>query len=158
MKGLIIKKIKSKYFTDMKDVFFAIGNVQKEYNWLITNYECNIYPSKEIPFNQRYVWIDGKLLTDIVMKDDILFIWGVFSAFKKNESKNKILKYSLPFADGNKELWSPDIHIQHPLAEVEIVSWDSSLLLLISRNQKITNSFLKEYPDAIDLEKYNSMD
>lgn len=157
MKGLIIEKIRSNYFTNMKDVFDALGNIQTNYHWLITDYECNVYPTKEIPFNNPYIWIDGQTLTSIVKRNEIQFIWGVFSAFEKNVCLNNVLNYKLPFADGNKELWNKDVKIQHPLAESEIVSWDSGILLLISKDEKVINTFLKHYPDAIDLAMYNSM-
>jgi hypothetical protein len=47
----------------------------------------------------------------------------------------EILRYGLPFADGYKGFWVNNVGIQHPLAEVEIVAWDSSLTLLISKHR-----------------------
>lgn len=155
MKGLMVEKLRSEYFTNMKDVFDAIGNIQTNYNWLITDYECNIYPSNKIPFNNPYIWIDGQTLANIVMENEIQFIWGVFSAFEKHISLNSVLNHKLPFADGNKELWDADIRIQNPLAEIEIISWDSGLLLVISKDEKIIDNFLKGYPNATDLAEYN---
>ncbi len=41
MKGLLINK-GEKYFTHLKKIFDSIEDAQKNYNWLITGYEC--YP------------------------------------------------------------------------------------------------------------------
>lgn len=156
MKGIILNEIKSGYFTNMKDVLIAMNDAQKDYNWLISDYECNVYPSNKILFNTEYAFVDGDTLTDIIYQNDIDFIWGVFSGFQKNISKDEILQYKLPFADGNTKLWNEKIKIQNPLADIEIVSWDSSLLLLIAKQEIIINNFLQHYPNALDLEDYNS--
>ena len=42
--GLIDRK-SHKFYTHMRTVFEAIENVQKQYNWLITDWEC--YPENK---------------------------------------------------------------------------------------------------------------
>jgi len=158
MKGTVLETIPRGYFTNMKDVFSAIGNQQKNYNWLVSNYECNIYPSSYIPFGKDYVWIDGENLTEIIEKFDIQFIWGVFSGFPKELSVEEIMQYSIPIADGNEKLWDSKVKTQHPLADIEIIPWDSSLVILISASDDIVNKFMKMYPESIDLLEYNSRD
>jgi hypothetical protein len=49
-----------------------------------------------------------------------------------------------------------NIQIQHPLAEIEIVPWDSSLVLVLSKNDSIISKFKENYPQAIELVKFNS--
>ena len=41
MKGAILEK-GEKCFTLLKNIFDSINNIQKEYNWLVSGYEC--YP------------------------------------------------------------------------------------------------------------------
>ncbi len=65
------------------------------------------------------------------------------------------MKYPLPYADGYKGFWKRPISLQHPLAEMEIVPWDSSLILLISKDDKIVNDFKSSCPLSKDLENYN---
>lgn len=156
VKGVILENIPRGYFTNMKDIFKAINNKQVDYNWLITNYECNTYPSPKIPQNSEYVWIEGSSLTKIIEKDDIQFIWGVFSGFSKDILLDDIMNYALPFADNNTALWDSNIDIQHPLADIEIISWDSSLLLLITKMENLMGDFKKSFPKCLDLEFYNS--
>ena len=70
-----------RYYTYLKKVFEAIGNVQQDYNWLITDCECcprNIETEKLL--NAEYCWITGEQLTEIVLEEDFQWIWAVLSA------------------------------------------------------------------------------
>ena len=60
-----------------------------------------------------------------------------------------------PYADGNGALWAPEVTIQHPLAEVEIVCWDSSCTMLLSRDEDLARRFQAFFPEAVDLNEYN---
>ncbi len=140
----------------MDEIFLAFNNMQLNYNWLITDYECNDYPDEMIPYNKEYVWISGRDLWRTVCENEIQFIWGVFSAFSKDITLNDVLKYSLPYADGNPNFWVKNINMQHPLAEIEIVPLDSSLVLLISKHDEIVESFLNYFPYTEDLVTHNS--
>lgn len=154
MRGAILQKEKM-FYTYMDKVFTAINNIQLNYNWLITNYECNCYPDETILYNKDYVWISGEELTKIVYSNKIQFIWGAFSAFDKSILQDNVLKYPLPYSD-SPDFWIKDFKIQHPLAEIEIVPWDSGLVLLISNNDEIVDTFLKKCPLAEDLSEYNA--
>lgn len=156
MRGLVLSRLKNSFFSDMKEVLGIVDIGHPDYNWLISDYVCNHYPSDKIRPNEEYVWIDGHTLCQIVKKNEIQFIWAVFSAFSKNISLGEVLKYKLPVSDGNQEIWSPNFRIQNPLAELEFISWDSSLLVIIARSEELIGQYAKEYPDAIDLRVYNS--
>lgn len=71
-------------------------------------------------------------------------------------SLEEVLKYDLPFADGYKGFWIDNVGIQHPLAEVEIVAWDSSLTLLISRVDNLVEKFRQNFPLSEDLLALNA--
>lgn len=153
MKGIILKE-GQEFFTDIKIVFDSIKNQQLKYNWLITDLELN----EDIPIltDKKPCFISGKELTKIVNeKEDMQWIWGVLSAFPKDISMEEILKYPLPYADEYKGFWQNPVSLQHPLAVIEIVPFDSSLLLLISKEDKIIDDFKKSYPLSEDLEEYN---
>ena len=51
--------------------------------------------------------------------------------------------------------WTNPVSIQHPLAQVEIVPWDSSCTLVISRNHRIVSDFMDGFPLSRDLSLYN---
>lgn len=155
--GAILEKGEMGY-THLKKLFCLMDNFQRNYNWLIT--DCEAYPighemriSHLIP--NDYEWIDGIELTNIVENDDFQWIWGVLSAFDKNVLKEDILKYPLPYADGYEGFWKEQIKIQHPLASIELVAWDSTCTLLISNEAAIVRKFREAFPLSEDLKKYN---
>lgn len=155
MKGVILEK-GFKYYTDMRAVLQPIRDDFKKYNWLISDCECNCYPDPKIQFNAEYTWISGEDFLEIVDANDIQFIWAVFSAIPQNITLDEVLKYELPFADGYTGFWKNPIGIQHPLADIEIVPWDSSLMLLISNTDEIIALFQNTFPLCEDLSDYNA--
>lgn len=147
-----------RYYTYLKKVFEAIGNVQQDYNWLITDCECcprNIETEKLL--NAEYCWITGEQLTEIVLEEDFQWIWAVLSGFEKNIDLSEVLKYDLPYADEYRGFWENPLTLQHPLAHIEIVPWDSSLTLLLSDDKDIVDRFKKGFRYSEDLEKYNNL-
>ena len=155
MIGLLLKN-HNQYYSFFRETFNKISTLSTEYNWLISGIEC--YPVKaeyQKLFSSRYVWISGERLLEILQDEDIQWIWGVFSGFEKNVTLQQILVSKVPFADGNKSFWQLPLKIEHPLATIEIVAWDSSCSLFISSNDATIREFSKLYPLAIDLEQYN---
>lgn len=139
----------------IKDIYNCIENVNK-YNWLITNFEC--YPSNdEIVkiLDNEYCWLSGSDLLQLLNKEDFQWIWGVFSAFPNEIELEDVLNYDFPYADGYTGFWKNPISIQHPLAISEIVAWDGSIILVISKNNEIIKSIMKNNLSAQDLEVYN---
>ena len=156
MQGLVFGRLKNKYFTYMKEIMDVASDHISKYNWLISDYICNVYPSECIDPKKELAWIDGESLISLVNENDIQFIWAVFSAFPKSVTLQDVLKYRLPFADGNEAIRDVDIKMQNPLAEIEIIPWDSCLLVIIAQSSNLIRRLKKEYPDAIDLKTYNS--
>lgn len=99
--------------------------------------------------------MSGAALSAIVDAHDVQFIWGVLSGFSPGVTPDLTSLDPYPFADGNEALWRPDLQIQHPLADVEIVCWDSSATILLSRDDDITRRFRLYFPEAVDLDEYN---
>jgi len=155
LKGAILRR-GEEYCTHMSNVFAAIKDEQLKYNWLIT--DCICYPQNaeytEL-LSQEYAWITGEELTHMIDREDFQWIWGVLSGFMKNITLEEVLKYKLPYADGFTGFWGSTLKIQHPLADIEIVPWDSSLVLAISRNNILIDNFMNYFPLAQDLTTYN---
>lgn len=153
MNTILLKSVQMPFHTDMKVVFKALKDKQKDYNWLLTNIDCNYYPDKRLLLNN--LLISGEELTDIIYKNDIQFMWGVFSGFNKDINIDFENLEVIPFADGNSKLWEENPKIQHPLAAVEIVCFDSSCTLLLSKDDELTELFRSYFKEAIDLNDYN---
>ena len=154
----IVKESKRiKWYTDMNDVFTAINNRQIDYNWLITDIECNKYNELYNDQKEDTIFITGKELTRILNESPpIQFIWGVFSGIPKEIPVDiKNLK-NVPYADGNSDIWNNNnLKIQHPDAVIEIICWDSSLFILLTENDEIGNAFKNYYMEAKDLLEVN---
>lgn len=55
-----------------------------KYNWLIINIECYSLDEDITRFiDNEYCWIEGKELLRLLEKEDLQWIWGVFSEFPK---------------------------------------------------------------------------
>ncbi|SET31224.1 hypothetical protein [[Clostridium] polysaccharolyticum] len=151
MKGCIIKNRE----ISIRKIFDGIKNADK-YHWLITDMEC--YPmDAQIAktLDKDYCWITGKELLTLLQKEEFQWIWGVFSAFPIELELAEILNYNLPYADGYEEFWKNPVSIQHPLAKLEIVAWDGSIIIVIAEENEMIKTVMKANVDAIDLECYN---
>lgn len=143
------------YYTNLKKVFDSIGNIQKQYNWLITDCVCYpLNPKTEDMLRDEYCWISGEKLTDLVNEEGFQWVWAVLSAFDKNISLSDVLRYDLPYADGYGGFWKLPLTMQHPLAKIEIVPWDSSLTLIFSNNISIINDFRRAFSESENLEDH----
>ena len=145
------------YYTFLPKLFDAIDNAQFDYNWLITACDCNCQNKIEDEYRkQGYCWISGKELTEIVSETEIQWIWAVLSGFHKDISLDDVLKYPYPDDDGFPEFWHNPLSMQHPLATIEIVPWDSSLTLFFSTDKGLVKKFRAGYPYSEDLFVHNS--
>ena len=99
--------------------------------------------------------MSGEELTALVEREDFQWIWGVLSGFPKGIPEEQVRQYPLPYADGHPGFWHNPLSLQHPLAEIEIVPWDSSLTLLLSRKKEIVEDFRAFFPLSEDLFQVN---
>lgn len=156
MKGALLDTGED-FYTNLQKIFKAINYKQNCYNWLITDCEC--YPQNHEyaeKLSKDYYWISGNELTHMIEEENFQWIWAVLTGFNKNISKDDVLKYKLPKANGNQKIWKNPIDLQIPIASIEIIAWDSSLNVIISKEDKIVDQFLEYFKLAKDLEKYLS--
>ncbi|MDX1450399.1 MAG: hypothetical protein R3246_15220 [Acidimicrobiia bacterium] len=147
-------------YTDLRLVLEALGGRQREFHWLITDLEWILLgPSHDgdgLPTYEGPLWISGEDLTDLVSRFDIQWIWAVLSGFRRASGADIGVDMEVePLADGNDRLWTSGPSIQHPGADVEIVCWDSSSVLFLSRDHDLTKRFRTFFPEAVDLEGFN---
>lgn len=142
------------WHTNLPRIFEAFGGLQRKYNWLVTDIECNWYPD-DFP-RATPKWLSGSELTRIVETYEIQFNWAVLSGFAEGIEID-LHAEDLPYADGNPMFWGDSPGIQHPLATVEIVCWDSSATLLMSKDPSLTQRFRAFFPGATDLDAFNRL-
>lgn len=146
---------KSGFHTDMKNIFEAIHQAQKNYNWLIAYPEVWTTEKNIFEEAREFYFLTGEELTRIVNEDRSQWVWGVLSGFDKRIPKEDVLKYPLVDANGYTGFWQNPLTLCHPLAELEIVAWDGCLTLVLSDHKKIVEDFRRAYPQAEDLYQYN---
>lgn len=154
MNGIMLNEDKNNSY--FGEIFENIYELSVKYNWLISYPEC--YPQKQEFFKKMRgdcVWLSGEELKEILCTDNFQWIWGVISGFPKNILRDNVMKYPLPYADGYTGFWTNPVTIQHPLAEIEMVAWDGSCTLFISKNEWMIKEIQDIYPFAKDLETYN---
>ncbi len=144
------------YHTDLAMVCRALGGRQKEYDWLITDFECNTHPD-QFPYDPQGKprWLSGQELTELVEKNDIQFIWAALSGFRSDVNIDLNNLEVEPLAEGHPTLWDEKVSIQYPSATVEIVCWDSTFTILLSKDDDLSQRFRSFFPKAKDLNIYN---
>ena len=151
MSGVIINK-GYEYFTYLEDVFDIISNKQIDFNWLIESYEC--YPENEKVaniFNSDTVFISGKDLTELNKLDETQWIWGIFHGFNRNISEEQIKQEK--YETNNIDLvW--DGNMFHPLAEIEIIAWDSSATIILSKDNLLIKKIMENNDNAVELSAF----
>ncbi len=144
-----------KYHIDLKKALDSIGSKQTKYNWFITDCVCySKYSKTDAMLNREYCWISDEDLTSLICTENFQWIWAVLCGFDKTISLSEILKYGRPYADGYEGFWKLPLTMQHPLAEIEIVLWDSSFVLIFSKNKDIVDNFRRIFPKSENLEDY----
>ncbi|WML46766.1 hypothetical protein RCG23_14065 [Neobacillus sp. PS3-34] len=153
-------------FLELKEILNSFNGLEKNYNWLLTDLDWS-YPENYLDYFEEYrefeesatalnnYWITGENLTKLAKNKDVYFIWGVFSAFEKNEKIDLNEIKVEPYADGNPNFWIDNPKIQHPKAVVELVLWDSSSILLLSKDNVLSNKFRNTFEGWKDLNEYN---
>lgn len=155
MRGIVLDK-GQEYYTNLRMVFKAVNDIHLEYNWLIT--DCCAYPEdKDIEelLSREYCFISGEELDNIIKQEDFQLIWGVLSGFNKKITLEEIMKYNLPYAEDNKDIWENPVSIQHPFSDIEIISWDGDKTVLISKDESLLVCFKNNFPLSEELEIYN---
>ena len=140
-----------KWYTMLPDLLPALEPVFLSHNWLITDVSCNkdnpIWDAME---RDGYCWLTGKELVDFAKTDNSQFIGAVFSGFSPDITREQVLEHPLPNWE-NPGYWYTPLHLQHPLANVELTPWDSSLLLFLSHEEPLVRHFRSCFPKSEDL-------
>ncbi|MDV7763784.1 hypothetical protein [Peribacillus sp. CSMR9] len=150
-------------FLELKEILNSFNGLEKDYNWLLTDLDWS-YQENCLDYFEDYrifddlhnnFWITGENLKKLANNKGFYFIWGVFSAFDKNEKIDLDDIKVEPYADGNPNLWGETPNIQHPKAKVELVLWDSSAILLLSKDNDLSRKFRNTFEGWKNLNYYN---
>jgi hypothetical protein len=134
------------YFTNMRLVFRALGLSADAYDWYVSDIETNYYGSE---FSSEDQWLSGETLRDFLEKNEVQFIWALFSAVPK-ELRTAV--EVAPYIEENPNYWSgEEISPQLNGALFEIACWDSSATILVGLPPEAESLFVRAYPDTRSL-------
>lgn len=119
---------------DLLDIFTTLGDLQYQYDWVISDHDLYFAPNTPEEVCRRWSWTglltDGRELTKHLSSGDVFF-WsgGVLSAVPKGTQPEQVWDYE-PGWDIS-ELGSPDYRFQTPLTQMEIICYDGYAWLII---------------------------
>jgi hypothetical protein len=144
------------FHTDLQTVFRAIGGREKEFDWLVTDLDCDTFPVEFLGGKSAWV-LPGHTLADVVSRQTTptRFNWGTFSGLGGGTKVDLAHLPDLPYADGNAALWSRPPAIQYRGAEVEIVCWNACATLLLTTDADLYARFREYFPESMALEERN---
>jgi hypothetical protein len=145
------------FHSDLSVVFKAMEDRQLEYNWLITNCECN-YEPKNLLLSNRISFLSGRTLTETIRNEhgSLQFIWGVLTGFSQHHRIGVDQLECTPYADGNASIWRMDYEIQYPGAALEIICWDSTFTIISSVEASLHATVKKNLPRTEDFKDYKA--
>ena len=148
--GAIDKK-SLRWYTMLPDILPALEPIFLSHNWLVTDCSCNRdNPIWDAEDRDGYCWLTGKELVEFAKTDNSQFIGAVFSGFSPEVTREQVLAHPMPNWE-NPGYWYTPLHLQHPLANVEMTPWDSGLLLFLSHDERLVRHFRAAFPRSEDL-------
>lgn len=138
------------YYTHMREILLALDGETLAHKWLISDYEACPWVNEKLEHlleENSFLLLPAKELLDMLAEEDFQWIWAVFSAIPNSFSDEEILKYPLPTIRDNEAPFNSPI-IQHPLAELEIVAWDSTGVWIVSKQEGLAEKFRVLFPKS----------
>jgi hypothetical protein len=145
---------KMPFHTCLGPIFEAFEGRQKEFNWLITEFECNHLPTAADWHNEEKIWITGEELTKIIDDDDIQFIWGEIFGFGKELDFDTAMKNFRPRSKRTDLINSKNPQIQNSLATFQIICFDSGFTVLLSKDNDLSQRFRGYFKEAQDFNEF----
>lgn len=141
--NLILEKTERiKFYTNIEEIFTALGEKCSKYDWYISDIELNTGLLEE-------GWHSGSELEAFLEENKVQFIWAVFSAVPVGYRCHIT---NVPFVYNNPYYWNgSEVNPQLNGAIFEIVCWDSSATILVGLNEQQLACFTNYYPEAVEL-------
>lgn len=119
---------------DLLDIFSALGDLQYQYDWVITDHDLWYGETCPDEVKKRWQWtgllMDGQELTEHLAAGYVRFlVGGVLSAVPRNIQPNWVWNYE-PYWEHEK-LFSVDYHFQTPLTQLELICYDGYAWLIV---------------------------
>lgn len=136
---------------DLLDIFSALGNLQYQYDWVISDH--GLWYGENCPDDVRKRWqwtgllMDGRELTEHLSAGYVSFLWGgVLSAVPKGTPLSQVRNYE-PYWE-IEAFDSPEYQFQTPLTQLELLCYDGYAWVLIC-----DQAFSKRVKEALPMAK-----
>ncbi|UPL48196.1 hypothetical protein [Hymenobacter sublimis] len=152
---LLEDPLQFRWQTDLGRLLPSIRQQVEELSWVISNLQClhlqGVVPAvidweKQMEYYYSYTVVSGKMLYDTFVDKGIQVVWGVFCGISGKVSD--LAPNEVPYADGNRELWTEPEGFQLVASEIEIVAFDSSFTLVKFRDESLGRQFLEAFPNG----------
>ena len=157
MEGIILNE-QTEYVTYLCPIFDAVGDdFICNLNWRITYPECGGPSSANYSFeNDPDSWITGeRLITEIRSNPDIQWWWGLLQGFEQNVSRDEAMKSNPIDIQEDVGLWKNPLTMRNPESLIEIVAFDSSLTVIVSKDEAVLEKLKAAFPKYELLSEYN---
>lgn len=135
------------FFTDMRATLEALGIAASDFDWYLSDLETNYYGDELLSEDQ---WIAGGELQCLLDRNEIQFIWAVFSAVPVG---HRPPVFAAPYIEGNPDYWTgSEVRPQLREALFEIACWDSSATILVGLPESAEARFLAAFPETDSLQ------
>ena len=148
MEGIILNE-GTEYVTYMKPIFETIGEVVvRSLNWRLTYVVTGGYLTEEYSFGDCLeVWISGdELWAEVVKYPDMQWIWGLLQGFSKEITFEQSQTHGLVDIMMDERIWTNPVSMRHPDAEIEIEAFDSTLSIVIAKDDSVLSRLKERYP------------
>lgn len=157
MEGLILNE-RTEYVTYLCPIFDAVGDDYiRSLNWRIIYPECGGSVTQAYSFEgEPDSWIAGeKLVEEVRNNPDIQWWWGLLQGFEQNISQTEVMKEMTIDIQEDTEIWNNPVTMRNPEASIEIEAFDSSLTIVIVKDDTIIEKLKVAFPDCELLSTYN---
>ncbi|RSK45771.1 hypothetical protein [Hymenobacter perfusus] len=141
--------------TDLDRILPVIRPQIEKLNWVISNLECwhlkEFVPMLEawqskMEHSYSYTVVSGKTLYDTMANQSVQVVWGVFCGIAGDVPD--LADDEVPYADGNRQIWTEPEVFQLAASEIEIVAFDSTFTQVKFRDESLGHQFLQAVPQS----------
>ncbi|TGE22211.1 hypothetical protein E5K00_18360 [Hymenobacter aquaticus] len=142
------------YQTYLSEVLPPIRQQVEKLNWLVTGLQCwgdnsppiETWHLESYDSAPYYNIVPGQTLYEAFAHREVQVVWGVFCGVPGDIPA--IPLEEVPYADGNRRIWTePEVFLL-AASEIEIVAFDSSFTLVKFRDESLGRQFLEAFPSG----------
>ena len=140
------------FHTDMRAITAPFKEELKALHWIITDLEFTVldWGDREdvhpLDHSSEVIHLSGARLSSLLDACVIQFIWGVFCGTKKKVAH--LPPEQLPYADGNRAIWTQPDQFFLPESEIEIICFDGTDTVVKFREKAIEQRWNMHFAEA----------